>query len=80
MTGPSLQTFEFDDYARSRKLSPADAMQLRAVFEERDQLLRALKHLLVDARALADRQRPWSDSRHFNSIGEAEALIAEICP
>lgn len=79
MTGPSLQSFEFDSWARSRQLSRADAEQLRAVFEERDRLREALEDLVIDARALADRS-PWSTAQHFGSITNAEALIAEICP
>lgn len=79
--GPSLQTWEFDAWARSRGLSRADAEQLRAVFEERDRLLQALEDLIIDADIAFNRRLPW-DMRDGKpaSLESALALISEICP
>ena len=71
--GPSLQTFELEAWARSRCLSPADASQLRAVFEERDTLLRLLMGVLPAAEGFFRAgERPWQ------SVVETRALVEEI--
>jgi outer membrane protein TolC len=69
--GPSLRTWELDDWARSRGLSAADAQQLRAVFVERDRLLEVLDDMLSDAGEICSA---------FESVEAARRVVVEVSP
>lgn len=74
--GPSLRTFELGSFCRSRGISPADEMVLRAVFDERDQLRVHLDDVVANAQTAASVYGGGLP----DSIKEAHKLLAETEP